>query len=75
MKTATILQWSHQINVKMRKMSLQDRDWLGLQVHVGMDLGLLAVEAGSRPGGDVAGKPSPDKPRRYRMPGGKPPRM
>jgi hypothetical protein len=31
----------------MRKTSLQDRDWLQLQVLVAMNLGLLAVEAGS----------------------------
>jgi hypothetical protein len=29
--------------VKMRKTSLQDGDWLGLQARVVMDLGLLAV--------------------------------
>jgi hypothetical protein len=28
-----------------------------------MNLGLLAVEAGSQPGSDVGGKPSSDKPR------------
>jgi hypothetical protein len=42
---------------------------------VAMDLGLLAVEAGTRPGSDVVGEPSPDKSRRYHMPGGEPPRM
>jgi hypothetical protein len=30
----------------MRKTSLRDGDWLGLQADVAMDLGLLAVEAG-----------------------------
>ncbi len=39
-----------------------------LQAGVAMDLGLLAVEAGSRLGGDVNGEPSPDKPRRHHMP-------
>jgi hypothetical protein len=39
----------------MRKTSLQDGDRLWLQARVAMNLGLLAVEAGSRPGGDVGG--------------------
>ncbi len=38
-------------------MLLQDGYWLRLLVHVAMNLGLLAVEAGSQPGGDVGGKP------------------
>jgi hypothetical protein len=59
----------------MRKMSLRDRDWQGLQTHVAMDLGLLAVEAALQPGSDIAGQSSPDKPRRYHMPGGEPLRM
>jgi hypothetical protein len=56
-------------------MSLRDRDWQGLQTHVAMDLGLLAVEAALQPGSDIAGQSSPDKPRRYHMPGGEPLRM
>jgi hypothetical protein len=59
----------------MRKMSLQDGDWLRLQARVVMNLGLLAVKAGSRPGGDVGGEPSPDKPRRYHTPEGEPLQM
>ncbi len=50
-------------------------DRLRLQAGVAMNLGLLAVEAGSRPGSDVGGEPSPDKPRRHHSPGGQPPRM
>ncbi len=61
--------------MKVRKTSLWDGDWLELQVRVEMDLGLLAVEAGPRPGSDVAGQSSPDKPRRYHAPGGEPPGM
>ncbi len=45
------------------------------QVGVAVGLGLLAVEAGSRPGGDVAGEALPDKSRRDHMPGGEPPRV
>jgi hypothetical protein len=56
-------------------MLLRDGDWLQLQAGVAMNLGLLAVEAGSRPGGNVSGKPSPDKPRRHHTPGGEPPQM
>ncbi len=56
-------------------MSLRDGDLLWLQARVAMNFGLLAVEAGPRPGGDVGGEPSPDKPRRYHTPGGEPPRM
>ncbi len=56
-------------------MSLRDGDWLWPQACVAMNLGLLAVEAGSQPSSDVVGEPSPDKPRRYHTPGGKPPRM
>jgi hypothetical protein len=49
----------------MRKTPLRDGDRLRLQVGVVMNLGLLAVEAGSRPGSDVGGEPSPDKPKRH----------
>ncbi len=59
----------------MRKSSLRDGDWLRLQACVAINLGLLAVEAGMRPGSDVVGEHSPDKSRRYHMPGGEPPRM
>jgi hypothetical protein len=45
--TATVLKESHQIKVEMRKTLLRDGDWLRLQAHVTMNLGLLAVEAGS----------------------------
>jgi hypothetical protein len=46
-------------------MPLWDGDWLWLQAGVAMNLGLLVVEAGSRPGSDVGREPSPDKPRRH----------
>jgi hypothetical protein len=59
----------------MRKTSLQDGDQLRLQGRVAMNLGLLAVEAGSRSGGDVGGEPSLDKPRRHQTQKGEPPRM
>ncbi len=45
------------------------------QVGVAVGLGLLAEEAGSRPGGDVAGEALPDKSRRDHMPGGEPLRV
>ncbi len=51
----------------MRKTPLRDGDRLRLQVGVAMNLGLLAEEAGSRPGGDVGGEPSPDKPKRHQI--------
>jgi hypothetical protein len=40
-----------------------------------MDISLFAVQAGSSPVGDVVGKPTPNKSRRNKMPGGEPPRM
>jgi hypothetical protein len=58
--TTTILQGSHQINVEMRKTALRDGNWLQWQEGVAVNLGLLAVEANARPGGDVIGKSSPD---------------
>jgi hypothetical protein len=39
------------------------------------NLGLLAVEAGSRPDGDVGGETFQDKPRRHQAPEGEPPQM
>ncbi len=66
---------SHQINVEMRKTPLQDGDRLRLQAGVAMNLGLLAVEAGLRPGGDVSGEPSPDKSRKHYTPASAPPQM
>jgi hypothetical protein len=72
---ATVLQGSHQINVEMRKTLLQEGDRLQLQACVAKNLGLLAVEAGSQPGGDVGGEPSPDKPRRHHTSGGEPLRI
>jgi hypothetical protein len=59
----------------MKKTLLLDGERLWLQARVAMNLGLLAVEAGPRPGDDVGGKPSPDKPRRHHTPEGEPPRM
>jgi hypothetical protein len=38
------------------KTSLRDGDWLRLHSCVVMNLGLLAVEAGSQPGSDVIGE-------------------
>jgi hypothetical protein len=73
--TATVLRGSHQINVEMRKTSMRDGDWLQLQAGVAINLGPLAVEAGSRPGVDVGGKPSSDKSSKHHTRGGEPPQM
>jgi hypothetical protein len=51
--------------VEVRKTALRDRDWLQRQAGVAVNLGLLAVEAGTRPGGDIIGEFSPDKPGRH----------
>ncbi len=40
-----------------------------------VDLALLAVQAGSRPVGDVVGEPAPDQYIRNKKPGGNPPRV
>jgi hypothetical protein len=52
-KTNIVLQWAHQIHVKVRKTSLWDGDGLGGQVCVAVDLAPLAGQAPVGPGGDV----------------------
>jgi hypothetical protein len=59
----------------MSKPPLRDGDVLRQQVGVAVGLGLLAVEAGSGLGDDVAGEAAPIKSRRNHMPGGKAPRI
>jgi hypothetical protein len=54
-KTITVLQRSHQVNMKVRKMSLGNGDGLRHKAGVAMDLALLAAQAGARSGGDVVG--------------------
>ncbi len=54
---------------------LKDGDGLRQQAGVVVDLALLAVQAGSRPIGDVVGEPTPDKSRRHKMLEGEPPRV
>jgi hypothetical protein len=61
--------------VEVSKLPLRDGDGLRQQEGVVVDLALLAVQAGSRPVGDVVGEPTPDKSRRHKMPRGKPHRM
>jgi hypothetical protein len=56
--------------VKMSKLLLRDGDVLRQQAHMAVGLGLLAVEAGSCPGVDVAVKALPNKSRRNHTPGG-----
>ncbi len=46
-------------NVVMRKTALRNGDCLQQQEGVAVNLGRLAVEAGTHPGGDVVGKSSP----------------
>ncbi len=54
-KTITVLQGSHQINMNVRKTSLWDGDGLGGQAGVAVDPATLAGQALVDPGGDVAG--------------------
>jgi hypothetical protein len=56
-------------------MLLRDGDGLGQKAGVAVDLAPLAVEAGFCLTGDVDGEAAPDKPRRHKAPGGRPPRM
>ncbi len=61
--------------MEVSKLPLRDGNGLRQQAGVVVDLALLAVQAGSRPDGDVVGEPTPDKSRRYKMPRGEPPRV
>ncbi len=60
--------------MEVSKPLLKDGDGLRQQAGVVVDLALLAVQAGSRPVGDV-GEPTPDESRRHKMLEGKPPRV
>jgi hypothetical protein len=51
----TILQWAQQIHMKVRKTPLWDGEGLGGQACMAVDLGPLAGQALTGPGGDVAG--------------------
>jgi hypothetical protein len=62
-KTITVLQWDHQINMKMRKTPLRDGDREGDQACVAVDLAPRAGQTTAGSGGDVAGKTAPYKPR------------
>ncbi len=59
--------------MKVRKMSLRDGDGLGGQACVAVDLAPLAGQTPAGPGGDVAGKTEPHKPRRNNTTGDEPP--
>jgi hypothetical protein len=54
----------------MSKLLLGDGDVLRQRAGVAVGLGQMAVEAGSCPGVDVAGKAAPNKSRRNHTPGG-----
>ncbi len=59
--------------MKVRKTSLWDGDGLGGQVRVAVDLAPLAGQSPVGPGGDVARKTAPHKPRLNNTTGGEPP--
>jgi hypothetical protein len=59
--------------MKVRKTSLRDGDGLGGQARVAVDLAPLAGQTPKGPGGGVAGKTAPHKPRRNNTMGGEPP--
>jgi hypothetical protein len=61
-KTVTVLQWAHQIHMKVRKTPLRDGDGLGGEACVAVDLAPLAGQTPMDPGGDVAGKFEQHKP-------------
>ncbi len=71
----TRFQRSHQINVDVGEATLWDGDGQGLKSDMAVNLALLAAEARSRPCRDVVGQTAPDKSRRYKATGGKPPGM
>ncbi len=72
-KIVTILQWAHQIHMKVRKTPLGDGDGLGGQACVAVDLAPLAGQTPACPGGDVALKAAPHKPGWNNTTGGEPP--
>ncbi len=61
--------------MEVSKPLLRDGDGLRQQASVAVDLALLAVQAGSRPAGDVIGEPAPDIFRRDKTPRDEPPRV
>jgi hypothetical protein len=62
-KITTVLQSAHQIYMEVRKLPLWDGDGLWNQVCVVVNLTPLAGQTPASPGGDVAGKTAPHKPR------------
>ncbi len=68
----TRLQWSHQIDVKVRETTLWDGDRQRLKSDMVVNLALLTAEARSHPCCDVAEQTAPDESRRDKAMGGKP---
>jgi hypothetical protein len=62
-KIITELLRAHQINMEVRKTPLVDEDGLGNQACVAVDLAPLAGQTPAGPGGDVARKTAPHKPK------------
>ncbi len=60
--------------MEVSKLLLRDGDGLWQQAGVAVDLALLAVQAGSRPAGDIIEEAAPDKSRRDKTLRGEPPR-
>jgi hypothetical protein len=71
----TILQRSHQIDVNVRETMLWEGDLQRLKSDMAVNLVLLTAEARLRPCRDVAGQTAPDKSRRDKAMGDKPPGM